>query len=452
MGMRVLRVCLAGRDPEHRRRDRALVAAGVSVTLVVPSEWPGPEAEAQLSGERFPVIELPVRRAGSVNGHAYVSSAGLQRVINETRPQLLDFHGEPFGLAARQWLRAAPAHLPVVMYAAQNVDKRFPPPFSLYERAAYRRVDAFYPCTRQAASVIRGKGFTGRIEVLPLGYDPAVMGPGQQSLAAEEIVLAITGRLVPEKGVQDAVRVLRHVNSKRAARLIVVGEGPEAAPARRLADALGVGDRVEFVGWRPGVELADICRSAHVVLVPSRPSETWVEQFGRVIVEAQASGAVVAGYASGAIPEVAGEAGLLVPVGDFRLLAAEVVRLLLDPAEFDRRRKSGRRKAETRTWDAVATRQAAVYDAVLAEARAPRTLPRSKLAQRAAARAEFGQTARTLSGARPFALPVLRRGGCVARALATLIDATAEVTHHVRMGLRGMAARRSEPDRFRPRI
>src|SRR6202043_4225790 len=92
-------------------------------------------------------------------------------LIAELKPNILDVHEEPFSVAARQWLAAAPADLPVVMYTAQNVDKRFPPPFAQYERAAHRRIVALYPCSAQAAAVARGKGFAGFIDVLPLGYD-----------------------------------------------------------------------------------------------------------------------------------------------------------------------------------------------------------------------------------------------------------------------------------------
>ena len=112
----------------------------------------------------------------------------------------LDIHEEPVSVAARQWLAAVPSDLPVVMYTAQNVDKRYPPPFAQYERAAHRRVAALYPCSRQAASVARGKGFSGLIEVLPLGFDDTLFCPGEQYVDDAEIVLGLVGRLVPEKG------------------------------------------------------------------------------------------------------------------------------------------------------------------------------------------------------------------------------------------------------------
>jgi glycosyltransferase involved in cell wall biosynthesis len=372
-------------------------------------------------------VELAVRGSGDVNRHAYVDGGSIRRLIDETHPDVLDIHEEPFSAVARQWLQAAPADLPVVMYSAQNVDKRYPPPFSRYERAASQRVAAFYPCSSQAASVLRGKGFAGSIEILPLGYDDAMFRPGAQSLDCHEVVLMFVGRLVREKGAADAVRTLAHLKTLRPARLVVCGEGPEKDRCLELAHSLGVGDRVELRPWQQGPELAAIYREAHVVLVPSRPTQTWVEQFGRVIVEAQASGAVVAGYASGSIPEVAGDAGVIVPVGDVEELAVAVGSVVSDSDEFASRRVAGQRQAANRTWEAVASRQLSLYHSVVAGDSVPAALPASPSARRAAACAEFGPTAATTAGTRPFAVPILRRGGAVANGFAKAVDAVAEM-------------------------
>jgi glycosyltransferase involved in cell wall biosynthesis len=423
----VLRVYHAGRDPQHRGRERALSAAGVDVTLVVPAEWPEAGTELSLSPEPFRVVALPVRRGGDVNRHVYLDSLALERVINETRPDVIDIHEEPISIAAHQWLRAAPANVPVLMYTAQNIDKRFPPPFCRYERAAYQRVTTFYPCSRQAAAVLRGKGVARRIEVLPLGYDDALFSPGSQSLDADEIVLMLVGRLVAEKGVDDAIQTLARVHAVRPARLVVSGEGPAEAMARRLAVALGVADRVEFRGWQDGPDLAAAYQAAHVVLVPSHSTAKWVEQFGRVIVEAQACGAVVAGYASGAIPEVAGEAGVVVRTGDVEQLADSVVQLVGDSDELERLRDRGQRQAATRTWQAVAARQASLYWRVHTEPSQSTDLPKSPRRRRGVAFAEFGPTADTDAGVRPFALPILRQGGPVPRVLAGVLDVATEV-------------------------
>jgi len=409
--MRILRVYHGGRDQAHRARERALVDAGLDVTLVVPDRWPGAAAsEPALSPEPFRIVELPVRRPGHVNRHTYADRRAVARLIAETRPDVLDIHEEPFSLAARQWLSAAPPEVPVVMYTAQNIDKRFPPPFAWYERKAHVRAQALYPCSFQAASVARGKGFGGLIEVLPLGYDEEIFTPGVQRADAAEVVLAFVGRLVPEKGVIDALDILEGINRTRPARLLMVGAGPEADAVALDAAECGLADRLVLSGWRSPRELADFYSLAHAVLVPSRTSPTWVEQFGRVAMEAQACGAVVAGYATGTIPEVGGNAALLVEEGNSVALAARLVDLLANERAYEARRKAGFALAAGRTWTRVAQRQASFYGRVLVDDWEDAERARSRSTQREAARLEFGPTALTPAGYRPFALRLLQKG------------------------------------------
>lgn len=424
--MRVLRVYHAGRDSAHRARERALTACGIDVTLGVPHTWPE-GGGGSIGDERFRVEELTVARAGDVNRHSYADISALRALLEQVRPDVVDLHEEPFSVAVHQWLQVVPRELPVVVYTAQNVAKRYPPPFGLYERQAYARVAGVYPCSRQAASVVRSKGFTGTVCVIPLGFDPETFREGRQSLEDDELTLAHVGRLVPEKGVLDAVRILARINQSRPARLVIVGSGPEANPARALADSLRVGDRLEVESWRPADELADIYRRAHVVLVPSVATSTWTEQFGRVIIEAQACGAIVAAYASGAIPEVVAGTGVVVAPGDVSALGTALVRLVEEAEGYAEHRSRGLQLAQTRTWDRVAAMQAALYHQVTRQDAQPRpAMPLSPRERRAAATAEFGAAAPLSAGARPFALPLLRRGGVGARALGFVADAAGE--------------------------
>ncbi len=367
--MRVLRVYHAGRDPAHRRRERALVDAGLEVRLVVPSTWPDAGAEARLGAEPFEVTELDVRRAGDVNRHRYRAPGELRAVLDAFRPDILDIHEEPFSLAARQWLDVA-GDTPTVLYTAQNLDKRYPPPFAQYERRAYRQVRGLYPCSRQAASVARGKGFGGVIDVLPLGVDLGDYRPGSQRHADEPFVLGLVGRMVPEKGVRDAVRVLAAVSRQRPARLHLVGEGPEVGPARELAAELGVEDHLEVTPWVGVGGMAAAYARMHVLLVPSTSTATWVEQFGRVLIEGQACGCVVAGYDSGTIAEVCAGTGLLAPEGQVSALCEGVVALATDAGRWQQLRRAGLDRPHPCTWQQVAAGQVHLYEKVLAEASA----------------------------------------------------------------------------------
>jgi glycosyltransferase involved in cell wall biosynthesis len=197
-----------------------------------------------------------------------------------------------------------------------------------------------------------------------------------------------------------------------------VGDGPDRSVAADRIAELGAASHVDMYGWSDVTQLAAHYARAHVVLAPSRRSRTWVEQFGRMVVEAQAAGAVVAGYATGSLPEVVGAAGVLVPEGDVTALADAVDGLVREPAEWARLRAEGQRAAAGRTWDAVAAGQVGLYEQAL---RRP-TPARPVRPRRPAAVARFGSPAQVEGGGRPFALPVLREDTPVSRAAAAVVD------------------------------
>jgi glycosyltransferase involved in cell wall biosynthesis len=419
--VKVLRVYHAGRDPGHRRRERALVSAGAEVRLVVPASWGGLGGEESLGEEPFDVVELEVVRNGDVNRHRYRDDREIRAVIGEWEPDVIDIHEEPFSLVSRQWLRAAEG-IPTVMYTAQNIDKRFPPPFAQYERNAYREVSGLYPCSRQAASVARGKGYTGPIRVLPLGYDPSDFHAGAQAHRDPRFVLGLVGRLVPEKGVLDAVKAVAELQSIRHCCLRIVGEGPEGRRAESLAAKLGVADWLSIAPWSGVTGTAAAYRGMHVLLVPSRTTSTWVEQFGRVIVEAQASGCVVVAYDSGAIAEVVGNAGLVVEEGDLGALTAAVGRLALEGDLWGSLRQAGLEHAGRRTWEEVAREQLRLYEAAQHGTEpAGGDLGDPRVA-RLRAHEEFGPSAATGIGLRPAALPLLRSSPGLNQMAGRVID------------------------------
>lgn len=135
---------------------------------------------------------------------------------------------------------------------------------------------------------------------------------------------------------------------------------------------------------------------------------------------------MVVGYASGSIPEVGGEAALLVPEGDVQALAAAAALALGDPNEFHARRHSGLVLAQERTWAKVAAKQVKLYRAAVEGIRSP-LLSGSPQVLRDLAREEFGPPAQALGQARPFALPYLRQSNAASRALGRAMDAWAEV-------------------------
>jgi glycosyltransferase involved in cell wall biosynthesis len=166
-----------------------------------------------------------------------------------------------------------------------------------------------------------------KVETIHYGLDtlPEAWGenPPDAVPAAARILLS-TARLVPQKGIDDAVRALPQLPADTV--LVVLGEGPERAALERLAGELGVGDRVFLPGRVPDV--AAWLRRAAVYVHPAR----W-EGFGLGVLEAMLAGLPVVATRVSSLPELVadGDTGLLVPRDDAPALAEAVAQALERP-------------------------------------------------------------------------------------------------------------------------
>jgi N-acetyl-alpha-D-glucosaminyl L-malate synthase BshA len=168
----------------------------------------------------------------------------------------------------------------------------------------------------------------------------------------------------PVKRVLDVVRVFARVRQELNARLIMVGDGPDAGAARQLASDLGVLDWVTFTGVVDGV--ARLLQAANLLLLPSQ-----TESFGLVALEAMASGVPVIASDVGGLPEVIehGVTGYLAPVGDVDKMAEYAMRVLSDCALCQTLSRQARERAVSRfDYHDIVPQYEAVYERVLGQA------------------------------------------------------------------------------------
>jgi glycosyltransferase involved in cell wall biosynthesis len=240
---------------------------------------------------------------------------------------------------------------------------------------AYRRVtlasaDLFLAATERARKCLLVEGVADdRIRVVAPGIATERFAPAARSAAAMPTILS-PGRLVWEKGHQDALRALAVLRGgldgaePLAARLLILGRGPEEARLRAYAGELGVADAVEFRGFIPYEEMPAAYRETACMVLASLPTWSWEEQFGMVLAEAMAAGVPIVASSSGAIPEVAGEHARYFAPGDWPGLAARLREALVQgsaPGEG----------AERYSTAAAAEAIAAVYDELLATTGVP---------------------------------------------------------------------------------
>jgi glycosyltransferase involved in cell wall biosynthesis len=186
------------------------------------------------------------------------------------------------------------------------------------------------------------------------GVDQATFRPAPQAPAeTASLRLGYVGRLIVDKGLDDALDAMARTRAPVA--LAIMGEGPHEAALRARVRSLGLEGRVSFQRWGAPDDVARFIQRLDALILLTRATPTTLEQFGRVIVEAQSCGVPVIGAATGAIPSVIGDGGWVVPERDPQALAQLFDAIASDAEARRLRGLAGRTNVATRfTYDAVA--------------------------------------------------------------------------------------------------
>lgn len=201
-------------------------------------------------------------------------------------------------------------------------------------------------------------GLADQVHVVRNGVDTERFRPGSGARepvpdAGEPLRAMFVGRVIPQKGPDVLIRAVGLLPPGSVEAVIVGSRGfardaslsPYEQELRRLAQASGA-----LVRFEPFVDrdrLPGLLRSADLLVVPS----IWNEPSGLIAGEGMASGLPVVASRIGGLPDVVGDAGILIPAGDPVALAGELRGLIDDPAERARRAAASRAQAVAHGWD-----------------------------------------------------------------------------------------------------
>jgi glycosyltransferase involved in cell wall biosynthesis len=281
---------------------------------------------------------------------------------------------EPYILAGAQVAWWLPRGTPLVYRTAQSLPKRYPPPFNGLERFAMRRAAGWICSGRTVEDNLAARpGYVGKPRRrIPLGVDLTAFHPDAGGAAAvrRELgwddgppVVGYLGRLVPEKGIGLLTRVLDALHTPW--RALFVGVGPLEG---FLNDwAVRHEGRVRVCTGVRHAEVPRYLAAMDVMCAPSQTAPHWREQFGRMLVEAFASGVPVIGSDSGEIPHVVNGVGVVAGEADEAGWRDALAALLESPgrrAELARRGLDCAR--EQYAWPAVARQYLEFFEEVAA--------------------------------------------------------------------------------------
>jgi glycosyltransferase involved in cell wall biosynthesis len=364
----VSKACIVG--SYQRKLEEIARFSDVELMVAVPPAWNDGSRTIRLERthvDGYQLVVEPILFNGSFHLHFYPR---FGRRLRAFVPDVVHVDEEPYNLATFHALRMAKkAGARVLWFTWQNLNRRYPFPVRLIERYNLRQADYAIAGSDGAAAVWREKGYTGRLAVIPqFGVDPDIFfpRPAGQGIPGE-FTIGYMGRLVREKGVDLLLTALSGVQSRW--RLVIVGAGPERERLERFADRLEIAHRVSFVGVIPSMRAPGFYRELDALVLPSRSQSNWVEQFGRVLIEAMACGVPVVGSDSGEIPHVIGGAGLVFPEDDAKALENCLQRLAVDSdLRIDLGARGRERVLAHFTQARIAEQTVAIYREMMANA------------------------------------------------------------------------------------
>jgi glycosyltransferase involved in cell wall biosynthesis len=332
-------------DPANRAKLRELAGLGVTLAAAVPDRPSTREGSPKISasGEDagLQIVPIPARGpAGDPNLLEWNAKA-FRRLIAEFKPDLIHVEEEPWTQPATLGLRTARRlGIPGVIATAESL----PRSYSIGQR--FRRERSL----RQAAGVI---GSNNLALTLAIKRRPTVphlslprLGVTPPALAARiphpGLAIGFVGRLVPERGLDLLFRACVALAGKWT--LTVVGTGPSQEELEELAQRLGIAARISWMGALPRPAVDAIWPRLDCLVLPSRTTQRWVMNVGRAALHAMAHSVAVVGTDSGALRELIGGGGRIVPEEDVPALTAALQELYSDKALCERLGAAGRRR------------------------------------------------------------------------------------------------------------
>ena len=196
-----------------------------------------------------------------------------------------------------------------------------------------------------------------KFRVVPNGINTDYFSPVPHIKRLTNQILVTNSADTPLKGLKYLLHAVASIHKRREIRLVVIGSPKNGGVIENLVGELGIRDCVIFTGRIKNEDFARYYAEATMAVIPSL-----YEGFGMPAGEAMACGVPVVSTTGGALPEVVGDAGIIIPPGDVNALEKAIVSLLDDPEKRHRLGQAGlERVKQSFTWHHAAQKTVDVY-------------------------------------------------------------------------------------------
>ena len=313
----------------------------IDLTLVVPDRWHEDGRRVRLDPVdssvplRISPIRFPTAWKAKWYCHYYPE---LKKLLTELTPDVLHLWEEPWSVIALQAARMLKKHFPdtaLILETDQNILYPLPFPFERIRRYTLEQTDTLIVRQDEALTVSKASGYKGPAVIVEYCVDKSCFHPADREECRSEFglhgfTLGYVGRVLEKKGLFTILEAMHKCEAE--VYFVVVGQGADKDRLRERARELGLEKYVRFLGGQPASVVARLFNAFDALALMSLTTYSWKEQFGRVIMEAQACGTPVIGSTSGAIPDVIGAGGWIVEEGNADQLAQLLDQIAREPA------------------------------------------------------------------------------------------------------------------------
>jgi len=343
----------------HAKLAALAALPNIELLVVTPEKWHDAlftNTSHQIS-KSYTVKILPT--FGKSRGNFFLYKANLRTLLHDFKPDILHVEQEPGSLVTAQWLWANQHQAGTIVFSWENLNQPWKFPRSPLEQYTLRHADMMIGGNDESVTLLQSKGRQKPIVKLPqLGISvqdnqsAEISTLRKQLNLSTQFVIGFIGRLIPEKGVLDLAQA---VPSLPESHFLILGKGP-------LYEQLQHQPNTTVCPAVPHQQVPQYLGAMDVLVLPSRTTPQWKEQFGRVLIEAMACGVPIIGSDSGAIPEVIADAGLIFPEGNITALRDCLLQLQQNPTlRAELSRKGRERVLAHYTHEQIAAQTVAIY-------------------------------------------------------------------------------------------
>lgn len=286
---------------------------------------------------------------------------------------------EPYILAGAQIAYLAPKTAKLIYYSCQNILKQYQLPFNWSEDYSLTRANAIVGVGKTVVETwltkLENKNLQKPVVCIPLGVDLELFKPnpyaknivdricnwGESSIPT----IGYLGRLTPDKGLPLLLKVLDRLTAAVVPwRCLIVGKGPMENELKEWAKLHP--DRVRILTNVTHESVPDYINAMDMLVAPSQTLPNWREQQGRMLIEAMACNVPVIASDSGEIPNVVGDAGIIVGESDLDGWVKAIQTLIDSPSLRKQLIQAGKERVESQfSWSVIARQKIDLFESLL---------------------------------------------------------------------------------------